>query len=136
MARIPAGYSDLVRAFRKHVQEMGSCNDGPSKHLLFFYAIECGLKHFLVKRSHCLRTDQLNEDHGHNLRGMLKTLKAPRSVIGDIPEHFRVQGYNQNCYAMGEAHQAWRYGVRIERQDEIALIQCLGQIKKWIERSL
>ena len=135
MTRIPVGYTELIKAFRKHTREMDRCT-GSSRHLLFFYAIECGLKYLLVRYRQCLRTDQLKEHHAHDIRELLKALRAPRSVINRVPRHFHLKRDKQECYATGEAHQAWRYGVKIRVSDEKTLITCLDQVRGWIERKV
>jgi hypothetical protein len=131
MAKIPVGYSELIKAFREHSREMENCW-GASKYLLYFYAVECGLKHLLIKRNHCRRTDELGEDHGHDLRGILKALRVPRSMLGEAPDHFRLQRDNQECYDIRESHQAWRYGVDIREQDEVPILRYFDKITEWI----
>jgi hypothetical protein len=111
--------------------------DGPSKLLLYFYAVECGLKHLLVKRSNCRKTDELHRNPGHDLRGLLKALKVSKSMTGsDTPQHFRLHRDRNESYRISEVHQAWRYGIGVEERDESRIIEYLDRIKNWIEGSV
>lgn len=139
MARIPAGYSNLRKSFKKHSQEMKKCDDGPSSYLLYFYAIECGLKYLLVRYSSCQRTDEFDKDHPihtHNLGKIIKKLKVSRSIVSEDPQHFRLRSDKDKNYGIHECHQAWRYGISIKTQDEESIIKYFDKIAEWIRRKI
>jgi hypothetical protein len=134
--KIPAGYSELIDAFRRHTQEMDNC-DGPSRYLLYFYAVECGLKHLLVKRNKFRRTDELRENYGHDLRKMLKALKVSKTMIRDDSlQQFHLNRDRGRCYDIREVHQAWRYGITVKTEDENRIVSYFDRVTSWIKGAI
>jgi len=140
---IHASESDLRHAFHKHhsaVQETkAACS-----YLLLFYAVECGLKSIWLKRNNLTGTDRIKNltllsKDGHNFGVWIKALRLPLDVVGDISNlklpsfSLHKDGSNWN---MSEAHQAWRYGVRINSQDQNALVEWLEKVCTWIKENI
>lgn len=127
---IPAGVSELRSAFHAHRQYAETHNNA-SGYLLLFYAVECGLKAMWLKRMKLYYTEQIVDktllgQEGHNVSRWVKELRLSASGVGPEP-HFRLAG-DKSPRPVKHAHEAWRYGVRIEQADEKALVQWLYQL--------
>ena len=135
---LPAGISELRQAFRVHLHAAQG-NEGFSFHLLLFYAAECGLKTVWLRRNRLLRTERIPDqtllrNDGHNLARWVKELRVPASVAQSVPS-FRL-ATDGTAWDVEKAHQAWRYGVRIQQKDETALIAWLEQLCQWIKEEI
>lgn len=133
MARIPAGTTELRNAFWQHIRKEPS-----SEHLRLFYAIECGLKSVYLRWHRLSTTDQIRnselQDGGHDLAKWVKELRLPASIVPSSIE-FRLKR-DGSRYRIELAHQAWRYGVSIEENDEAALLAYLQKLQDWIQEAL
>lgn len=132
MARIPAGTTELRSAFWQHVRK-----DPASGHLLLFYAVECGLKSVYLRRNRLQRTDQIPpelQEKGHDLARWVKELRLPAAIVQAGVE-FRLTR-DGSRYRIEMAHQAWRYGVAMEEDDEAMLLEYLRNIQNWIQEAL
>ncbi len=131
---LPAGVSELRQAFHTHLGASGQIK-GICSHLLLFYAAECGIKSIWLRRNK-LKTindiaDQtLISQDGHNLDTWIKELKI--SAIVGTPPHFRLDRGGSSL-DVEKAHQAWRYNIRMNPQDEAALVQWLENLCNWIK---
>jgi hypothetical protein len=134
---VHAGISQLCKGFQKH-----RCTElplGPSRNLLLFYAVECGLKAAWMNRRSLLKTDQIDssllKSYGHDLMFWAKELRLPAAVTqgGD---QFRLRRNNKERYSLVVAHQAWRYGVEIEPTDEQAVAAWLESVWQWARGEL
>src|SRR5437763_16540715 len=114
MAKIHAGSSEL-KASHVRLAAAAQTDQGPPAHLLLFYAAECGLKYVHLRRNNLRTTEQLG-DVDHDLSMLIKNLHLSASTIGSAPA-LRLIRDNESCPA-SSAHQAWRYGVRIDVGDE------------------
>jgi len=131
MAKIHAGFSELKAS---HFQLIAAAKggQGPPAHLLLFYATECGLKYAHLRRNNFRTTEQLG-DVNHDLGLLVKKLKLSKSAIGDAPALRLSRGKNEPC-PPSSAHQAWRYGVRIDAADEAGFITWLQRICEVVVR--
>ena len=131
MAKIHAGFSELRTS---HLQLVAAANgsQGPPAHLLRFYATECGLKYAHLLRNRFRTTEQLG-DLDHDLNLLIKNLKIPASAIGSPPALRLSRSKNESC-PPSSAHQAWRYGVRIDAADEAGFISWLQRICEVVVR--
>jgi hypothetical protein len=139
MSRIPAGFSQLKKAYEIH-WENASRENGLSYYLLKFYSVECGLKSMYIHkydRSHSRSIEDMHKDHGHKLDRLVKELNIPASQIGE-PPRFRIKrgGQAEPQRDIERVHEAWRYGVAIDQDDEIAILRWLDQVSKWIRDGL
>ena len=125
MAKIPAGVNEL-RASHIKLNSAAKANQGPPAHLLLFYAAECGLKYAQLKRMRLWTTEQLG-DIDHDLNALIKSLSVPAIVLGSAPVLRLARGQNVPC-PHSSAHQAWRYGVRIDADDEAKFVTWLQRI--------
>lgn len=125
MAKIHAGINEL-RASHLKLNSAAKTNQGPPAHLLLFYAAECGLKYAQLKRKSLRTTEQLG-DVDHDLNALIKCLNVPAFVLGSAPALRLSRGQNVPC-PHSIAHQAWRYGVRIDANDEAEFVTWLRKI--------
>lgn len=125
MAKIHAGITELKSA---HVRlfEASKKNAGAPRNLLLFYAAECGLKCACLLRNKLRTTEQL-ETVDHNLIGLIKGLKL-RAPAGGSPPELRLYRRNPPTCPHSDAHQAWRYGVRLENAGELRFVEWLQNI--------
>lgn len=139
---IHATANDLRTAFNRHYDTFQEIEEICS-YLLLFYAVECGLKSILLRQRRLTRTDQLNDSLiSHNFEPLIKELRLPRSVVGNIgytndTSQMRIPGFrldrDKSSWSMSEAHQAWRYGVRVHSEDELKVIEWLNKVCAWIK---
>ncbi len=125
MAKIHAGITELKRSHVK-LNAAARNNQGPPAHLLLFYAAECGLKYVKLRRSKLLTTERLG-DLDHDLSTLIKNLHLPASVLGGAPALRLSRDQNESC-PPSSAHQAWRYGVQINADDEAKFVTWLQKI--------
>jgi hypothetical protein len=125
MAKIHAGVSEL-KASHIRLSAAARINQGPPAHLLLFYAAECGLKYAQLRRNNLLTTERLSE-LDHDLVGLIKNLNLPASALGALPPLRLSRNQRETC-PMSGTHQAWRYGVRINAEDEARFVTWLERI--------
>ncbi|WP_293112989.1 hypothetical protein [Moorena sp. SIO4G3] len=143
---IPAGVSELKQAFHQHLAAHTSVT-GPSSYLLLFYAAECGLKSIWLRRNNLRSTDKIQDrtlliKDGHNLDRWRKELGIPASRFTaktqtknkSTPSFHLASG--GSSLDLEKAHQAWRYGLRIEKEDEEYLVNWLHQLCNWIKENI
>jgi hypothetical protein len=142
MVMIHASDSDLRRAFHKHYSAVQETKEDCS-YLLLSYAVECGLKSILLKRQRLTSTDQIRDQNllSHNFAPLIKELRLPASVVGHmddqsplkLPTFYLDKGGSP--LNMSEAHQAWRYGIRIKSEDQERLIEWLKKVCLWVKEN-
>lgn len=140
---IHASDSDLRQAFHKHYAAVQETKEVCS-YLLLFYSVECGLKSILMKRKRLTSTIQDQTLLSHNFAPLIKELRLPRSVVGEIghtndrsqpkPPNFRLNR-DKSTWEMSEAHQAWRYGIRVNPEDQKILVEWLEKVCIWIKEN-
>jgi len=139
MSRIPAGFSQLKKAFEIH-WENGIRENSQSYYLLKFYAVECGLKSMYIHkydRFHSMSSEEMHADHRHKLDKWIRELSIPASQIGE-PPRFRIRrgGRTEPQRDIERVHEAWRYGVAIDQDDEITILRWLNEVSNWIRDGL
>jgi hypothetical protein len=125
MAKIHAGIREL-KASHIRLSAAAKTNQGPPAHLLLFYAAECGLKYAQLRRNNLPTTERLRE-LDHDLVALIKSLNLPASALGAPPTLHLSRNQRESCATSG-AHQAWRYGVRINAEDEARFVTWLQKI--------
>ncbi|MBD2503208.1 hypothetical protein [Anabaena azotica] len=143
---IHASTRDLKKAFYAHrgivtVEK----NKSISCYLLTFYAVECGFKSIWLKRNQLTGTDKIQDKtlitkDGHNFRTWFKELGLPATIVGKYPDFSKIPYFrlarDQSSWDVGKAHQAWRYGVEMDIDDEKLLVEWLNSICNWIKEAL
>lgn len=136
--RIDVGCRELGKAFRKHIDLFE--NGKTSSHfLLLFYAVECGLKYLYLRENRLRDTGQIQDNaltrdsecSGHDLGRWAKAVKVPAQQ-GCISYIRR----NNERLSICKAHQAWRYGAVINRDDEDKIVELLTNMKEIIKERI
>jgi hypothetical protein len=135
---IPAGISDLRQAFYSHLRAAQGGSEC-SFRLLLFYAAECGLKRVWLRRNNLQTTTHISDrslwgKDGHNLARWIKELRLPASIAQPAPS-FRL-AKEAKSWDVEKAHQAWRYGVRMQNDDETILVTWLEQLCQWVKEEM
>ncbi|MFN7938651.1 MAG: hypothetical protein U0R19_35305 [Bryobacteraceae bacterium] len=132
---IHAKEGHLRKAFSTHSLPTEQANE--SRMLLLFYAVECGLKSAWLRQNRLSDTSQLGPEFdgkGHDLAFWVKQLRLPASVANGVRD-FRLRGTQQR-HRLSQAHEAWRYGVAIQDDDEKSMNKWLEQVCNWIRKEL
>ncbi|MFE7115910.1 hypothetical protein ACFU99_10880 [Streptomyces sp. NPDC057654] len=126
-----------LKASRARLRQGGdrldAVGDTPTACLLLFYAAECGMKERLLTRGG--HRDSAALDYQHDLRRMAKDLKMPRDMADrlDKLQSCRLQ-QALGTIAMADLHQAWRYGAKLDIEDEKAVHAALCELISWCEQ--
>jgi len=129
---IPAGVSELYKAFNSHSRASAG-GDTASHLLLLFYAIECGLKSVYLRRLKLRTTGQITDPWligSHDLARWVRELKLS-AQIASVNTGFTLPRDNTR-HPIELSHQAWRYGIEMAISDEQTLVNWLTSVKKWI----
>jgi len=135
---IHAGFSELKRAFFVH-SNASVDKDSISYNLLLFYAVESGLKSIYLRWNNILTTEKIADEKltkSHNLSKWVQKLYLPASVSGPCPEFKLTRNNKQEHYDVGQVHQAWRYGIEIDQNDQEKLIRWLETVRSLIEERI
>jgi hypothetical protein len=114
---------------------------GTSSYLLLFYAVECGLKSVWLKRNQRHQKKSKTQDnsllfkYGHSLDIWVKELKISAKEVGTAP-NFHLDRDRSTILDISKAHQVWRYGIKIEAEDEQKLVEWLQHICNWIKENI
>ena len=142
MSKIAVDRSKFKKAFHCHTQAFKFLvNHNKSRNLLLFYAVECGLKYLVLYEYRKNHSEYLFEENlfggdGHDLiSGLRHWRQASRSRLGETPKHFKIKGF-RNLFPFRSIHQAWRYGLQLEREDETHAVEWLKNLLQFIEENL
>jgi len=136
--KIHAGFGQFKKAFENHWKN-GSRGDDPSHYLLRFYSIECGLKSmYLEKNDPSHRENSTNmPNYGHKLDIWLDKLMIPAHILSPPPQFKLHSTINiKSPRKIHRAHEAWRYGVKMNEQHENEILDWLRNANELINRSL
>lgn len=128
---IPAGQTELRNAYWRHIRR-----DKESLYLLQFYAVECGLKGIFLRQYHLSTTEKITNEAlrgSHDLAQLVKELRLPASLAGTIS--FRLRRDNSSWH-LKQVHEAWRYGVSLNEDDQIQVVEHLNKLHAWISENL
>lgn len=147
MLRVEA--KDLKRSYYRLMGEIkDTIVDNPydrnrnPHHLLFIYAIECGLKYVWLREKN-LHISPIKEDYeifySHDLSMLFSQLKTMASDSIEISEILKsqvtiTQNISNQRVHLSKIHEAWRYGVNVMPDDEEKTIVGLKKISTWIEK--
>jgi hypothetical protein len=126
---IHATVAQLRRSFNR-LRTEAQRDNRPHSCLLLFYAAECGLKCALLRGKRLRSTVMIEPTHDFSL--LLKNLKIPRAQVS-APPNFRLRNDTSGHFDSSYAHQAWRYGVDMESQDEIELVEWMRNLCAYLE---
>ena len=133
---IHACFNELRKAFFVH-SSADAGKSSASKHLLLFYTVEAGLKAVYLTENRCNSTKQVTEPKivgSHDLFLLAKILKLPAHITGK-QNNFKLRR-DQTQHPVSDAHQAWRYHIAIDTEDEEKIIKWLQNLKEWLREKL
>ncbi|NET56582.1 MAG: hypothetical protein F6K47_10550 [Symploca sp. SIO2E6] len=135
---INTGTSQLRQAFYAHLG-VSQKTQGMASNLLLFYAVECGIKSVWLRSNRLHTTNDISDQtllskDGHNLDRWRKELRIAASQVSQAP-HFRLSS-GGSTLDVEKAHQAWRYGIRMDSQDEKVLVEWLENLCDWIKENI
>ncbi len=133
---IHACFNELRKAFFVHSNANVGENSA-SNHLLLFYTVESGLKAVYLTENNFNSTKQVTEPKiigSHDLYLLAKTLKLPAHITGK-KNNFKLRR-DQTQHPIRDAHQAWRYHIAMDIEDEKEIIKWLQNLKKWLREKL
>ena len=107
-----------------------------TSNMLFFYAVECGLKHLLVqlkKLTFCPRPGKREVLFSHDLTKILNELQPSRAEIIHSPKTLRLllpgpKDHSPFC----DVHLAWRYGLNMDPVSEREIREWLKKVDRFI----
>lgn len=120
-----------LRGSADKVAERG---DASTSYLLLFYATECAIKERVLSRRGQRDTSALETTH--DLRKLAKELCLPRSVSDHLAglDRCRVTAHGGGRVALADLHQAWRYGAKLNEDDEKKAQASLLALIAWCEQ--
>jgi hypothetical protein len=105
--------------------------------LLLFYAVENGLKAFIMKAERLSDGSEGFDVEVHDVNKLLARAGAQKSLL--LPTNVRIKGsYGgsaRNC-ATGQINQMWRYGCVAENPTDAELELGLQKVATWIEENI
>jgi len=119
---------EIQKSYRRHKSIWISASTAKSRpndshKMVLFYAVECGLKFFYMKKLGLRKTDQGNiTDFGHNLNELLKSLKGFSQKLPQVEDE------DENQISPEDVHQAWRYGKKLNDKKEMQFVNMLKKI--------
>ena len=130
--------NQLKDAFNAHGKALqGQTNT--SAYLVRFYAVECGLKSIYLRNNNYKSTKDIQKDifktRAHQLDYWVKELNIPKAEVRSTPKFSIQEESNKRTrlgYTIGDAHQAWRYGIKIVQNDEKKLKEWLDKIYEYL----
>lgn len=126
MAKLHSGVSEL-KAAHKNLRTAAAQGSGAAFHILLFYSAECGLKSAYLRSQNLRSTAQLEDsDLTHDFSRLIIALKLPKT-FPKAPV-FRLSKDDSKSRHHSDAHQAWRYGIRIHPDDEEQVVSWLNSI--------
>lgn len=138
MLMLPAGKSELRKAFHQHIS-LAKNGTSPSHYLLLFYAVECGLKSIYLHRMRVKTTSDISDETLRGSHDLMRWVKAKElrlpAFISGTSISFRLRR-DKSSWSISYAHQAWRYGVAIAPADEQRLVHWLEKVYEWIKENI
>ena len=134
---ISAGYTELRKAFLNHTK-ISDSGENDSHHLLLFYGLECGLKSIYLKRNRIYQSNQITDENlrsTHDLFLFIKNLRLPAQIAGASSPTFRLER-DGTSLEIKLAHEAWRYGIMIRKEDAEKLILWMCAIHTWVKENI
>lgn len=114
--------------------KVAECGDASTSYLLLFYATECAIKERVLSRRGQRNTSGLEPTH--DLRKLAKELCLPRSVSEHLAslDRCRISAQGAGKVALADLHQAWRYGTKLNEEDEKNAHASLHALIAWCEQ--
>jgi hypothetical protein len=142
MAQLNATKKNLKHAFQEHFnlyKSLDTTKHQISRRLILFYAVEVGLKYYLLNKFFKKNTDDLEKYidathryyNGHDIKSLLKYANCNGEFISRLG-HFETEKKQQ--VEPYQFHQIWRYGIKARKEnDEDNAENALKDIAQWLE---
>lgn len=138
--RLNVTQKDFLNSFKAHYHTYKILPDEEKcvrdKRLILFYAVECGLKYWIMKNKSlkdyrelcCYARREGFGDFGHNIKDMLKDRGMDREYI--LKDFKTSEGQRVKP---GEMNQFWRYGLQADNLDiENKNVKMLNKIAAYL----
>ncbi|MEO5329055.1 MAG: hypothetical protein H7829_12525 [Magnetococcus sp. THC-1_WYH] len=127
----------LEDAWKRHKRGEGMQGlSEPSGHMLFFYAVECGLKHLLVRKNKMRNCPKSGKSlfYQHDLGRILREIEPSAAEVRQIPSNLRLTlGTGPLRHTdFSDVHLAWRYGLTIDPDEEKKILDWLRAVDRFI----
>ncbi len=132
---VDPNHKTLRRRSRELKTAAAACPDEDAKALLLFYAAECILKAYYMKKFSLRSTGAENalaksaRHYSHRLDNILTVLHVNSTDCPRKPKVTRLK--SGNLIDVGQLHEAWRYGEKIDDQNDV--LNWLGQVITYAE---
>jgi hypothetical protein len=146
------GLRELAKWIQEHRTVPASDMRAPHVYcFLRFYAAESGLKYLLSKAARVPHRHELTrDDHdeetvegfGHDVRAMAQRLRAPAAAgLGYLGQTYKLAGGYKHggvaqSFPVAQSHEAWRYGLVVNPDDQTELEAGLTALIEWIEQEV
>ncbi len=127
----------LGRSYAAHRDAATKLTNGPTRAMLSFYSVECGMKAVLVDDRAYRSTQQLDGALAktHDLRVLSKELRLSPQLQG-VPADCRRKNEFDPRVAADDLHAAWRYGVVLNADDERTALEWIADLSNWCAERL
>ena len=125
-----------LRARSVHHSEVAALvpEQSPSRLMLLFYAVECGLKAAILLRRSSRGTQDLDEGlKSHDLVRLAKELRLPLDLMPSPAYRGRT---GAGSVAAKDLHLAWRYGMELHESDQAEAQLVLSRLLEWSRSEL
>ncbi len=115
-----------------------NCEDEDSAALLLFYSAECLLKALYISTfslkdaDHSTASTVSARSYSHQLDRIMKALRIRPVDVPPRPSSMQLR--NGNKLEVGDFHQAWRYGEKVDGHHDV--VQWLQNIITYVENRL
>lgn len=125
---IPVGKTELKKAYNYHYRNYEKMcknqEDGYSRQLLLFYAVECCLKYIWLEQNRKQKIDS-KDDYGlktHDINRLQKYCKLPNISSHTIPRIRTSSGEIAEC---SQFHEICRYSINVIDKTDIQKIETI-----------
>jgi len=121
---------NLLKAYKSH-KKVAQAAYTLSHKLLYFYAAECGLKCYYLKRNNLPTAEQgnLKSTYGHKLTRLLRDCNIPNFTLNQ-PNDLN------GAFPIREFHEYMRYGATITAVIETSQMQYIKAVVDELEKHL
>jgi hypothetical protein len=128
---------EVEKAFNQHRQAFESSGNAISntQRMVLFYAVECGLKAYFMKKKDIRSTNPRSYskknvfEFNHDLNGLITELNINPTVPC-------AQAMDNSQIESAELHEAWRYGKELNKQKETKCVESLTRILNELKEKL
>lgn len=124
---------EMEKAFLTHrtsYDTLVKCRKHKTAYLILFYLVEFGLKSIYMRRHRVSCTSNLREPFlSHDLEAISQALRLPYRFP-------RIRSHDGRHIPLKDLHTAWRYGKRLDHDDERRITESLESILKDLDKKV